>query len=281
MITTVIECTECHDLVDITTDSIKLPFVCSSCDLEAKQIEIDTLKKVLASDVVRDHLATNGLRADDEALDFYAKMAPSSVAATAATINEGPTEPTEEFATVENTTLLIEDLEAQVRDLQERNGWQVGEIDVLVDRVIAKDTQIANQAGTIKNLEHQNDTLLSRNIFQRLTVVELAKMVKFLKAEVDVQKNRAEIIGAGLQSSQSKVMRLEREKIDLTQNLGEKITRLEDENKRFAFGLNYWKRVSEGLDLLHKDEKNKSLWQCFKDRYFDDVTSTDPKVLTY
>jgi DNA-directed RNA polymerase subunit M/transcription elongation factor TFIIS len=246
--TTVIECSECHDLVDVTADTISLPFVCLSCDNVAKAEEQFTKQE-------------------------YVDMAPS-VKATASTVTA---EPTEEFATVENTTLLIEDLEAQVRDLQEHNGWQVGEIDVLVDRVIAKDTQIANQAGTIKNLEHQNDTLLSRNIFQRLTVVELAKMVKFLKAEVDVQKNRAEIISAGLQSQ---IKRLEREKIDLTQNLGEKITRLEDENRRFAFGLNYWKRVSEGLGLLNKDEKNKSLWQCFKDRYFDEVT-TDPKPLTY
>jgi phage terminase large subunit GpA-like protein len=248
MITTVIECTECHDLVDMAADSVSLPFVCLSCDNVAKAEEQFTQQE-------------------------YVDMAPSSVKATASTVTA---EPTEEFATVENTTLLIEDLEAQVRDLQERNKWQVGQIDVLVDRVIAKDTQIANQAGTIKNLEQRNDELLGRNIIQRLTVVELARMVKFLKAEVDVQKNRADIektISSGLQS---KVMSLQREKIDLA----EKIVRLEDENKRKEFGLNYWKRVSEGLGLLNKDEKNKSLWQCFKDRYFDEVT-TDPKPLTY
>jgi hypothetical protein len=304
MITTVIECTECHDLVDITTDSIKLPFVCSSCDLEAKQIEIDTLKKVLASDVVRDHLATNGLRVDDEALDFYAKMAPSSVAATAATINA---EPTEEFATVENTTLLIEDLEAQVRDLKERNVQQANDVDLLnicldaTDHLIvakdtqiaamqrkneyfektlapklrgdidALDTQIANQAGTIKNLEQRNDDLLSRNIFQRLAIVELARMVKFLKSEVGAAENRAGIEKAISSGLQSKVMSLQREKIDLA----EKIVRLEDENKRKEFGLNYWNRVCEGQGVALKDEKAKSLWQCFKDRYFDNLT--DPK----
>jgi hypothetical protein len=239
MITTVIECTECHDLVDIAADSVSLPFVCPSCDNVAKAEEQFTKQK-------------------------YVDMAPSSVKATASTV----TEPTEEFATVENTTLLIEDLESQVRDLQERNVQQANDIDLLnvcidveENRVVARDTQIANQAGTIKNREQQNDELLGRSIIQRLTIVELARMVKFLKAEVAVEKNRAEIISAGLQSSQSKVMSLEREKIALA----EKIVRLEDENKRKEFGLNYWNRVCE-------DEKAKSLWQCFKDRYFDKVT---------
>jgi ribosome-binding protein aMBF1 (putative translation factor) len=249
-----IECSICRTIVAVTADTIALPFVCLACENVNDEINIALEENFTEQE--------------------YTDMAPAhSVAATASTVNvTGSTEPTEEFATVENTTLLIEDLETQVRDLRERNDWQAKTLTegsdyslmlqrkveyfekTLAPHIDSLEAQVRNQAGTIARLEQQNDVLLGRNIFLRTGIVELVKMVKGLRVDVALEKNRANI-----------------EKT-ISASLERTVQSLADE-KNFAVGrARYWQAASDGLELTNRLEKSKSLWQCFKDRYFDKVT---------
>jgi chromosome segregation ATPase len=77
----IITCSQCYRLVDYVSRALTInaPFVCDAC-------------------------ASVG---DEEVDRFYRDMAPAKP--------QDPIEPTEEFATVENTTLLIADLEKQLK----------------------------------------------------------------------------------------------------------------------------------------------------------------------
>jgi hypothetical protein len=82
-----IECTECHDTICMETRSVELPFVCNDCELRAAMAPIKPAR--VASFV------TNGRHEEIDLAPEHAGL-------------------DEADATVENTTLLIEDLEEQV-----------------------------------------------------------------------------------------------------------------------------------------------------------------------
>lgn len=96
----IVTCDKCGDPVEVTADSVKLPFVCSLCEETIQKFHQD-------ADAIREALTEN----EAEVAEFYEKTKPASAETT---------EPTEEFATVENTTRLIEDLETQLAVAKER-----------------------------------------------------------------------------------------------------------------------------------------------------------------
>lgn len=158
-----LECTKCGDVIEVTATSIVLPFVCMSCEQKTQEFEAEV--------------------EEAEVKDFYDKMTPDTTP-----VAEPADELSEEFATVENTTLLIEDLEQQL-------------VAVKNDR---DELDRDNQAHAAANLSQENVLL--------------------------------------------------NERLERAQN-----------SRNF-----YKQELEDVLDIL-SEEKSKSLWQCFKDRYFDDL----------
>lgn len=121
-----IECTNCHDVVELTADSIMLPFICDGCENDAEQ---------------------------------YEKMAP---AVTIKSYDEFPnliTEPLVEpshDATVENTTLLIADLEQQVA----MSDKALNDANVLIADMSA---QLQDDAANIGERDRRLTEVLSEN----------------------------------------------------------------------------------------------------------------------
>lgn len=130
---TTIECTKCGDPVEVTARTVALPFVCELCEQT-----VENLNAVVKNPDVQSALAEQDKYIDQSEVDqFYEDMAPdavcpcatcspavpnyvspfSSFAYNGATAKWEPvteSDVTEEFATVENTTALIADLEAQL-----------------------------------------------------------------------------------------------------------------------------------------------------------------------
>lgn len=95
MTSTVIECSLCHNVVEITGRRIEMPFVCPPCEREAEMY--DAMAPKVTSQTVQAH-GDYPYTAED-----YAAM-------------QKPLPTLEhDTATIENTTLLIADLEEQVR----------------------------------------------------------------------------------------------------------------------------------------------------------------------
>lgn len=116
-----IECMNCGDIVELTGDSVTLPFVCKECT-EAKEFQekiSPTLKDFSENPTLVSALEKAGYRLvplDQQLADFVPE-GPVQM--------DGPVPPAEEEhsgATVENTTLLIEDLEKQLSDTMDELG---------------------------------------------------------------------------------------------------------------------------------------------------------------
>lgn len=158
-----LECTECHDLLEVTAKSVELPFVCDSCVTE--------FNEKIAS--IMGPLVTCSYETPPE----YADCVPLPDAC--------------ETATVEATTLLIEDLEEQLaakqkevtflaareQALSEQVTRLQGEFDTLqkkfagylfsgVEAVMGLIDQRAELQETVDNLEKTNDSLTRRLMFQ-------------------------------------------------------------------------------------------------------------------
>jgi hypothetical protein len=184
-----IECTKCGDVVEVTADTVVLPFVCMSCE--------DAIAKFTQEFVppapVTDEQA--------EVAAFYEKMAPESET----------TEPEEEFATVENTTLLIADLEEQLRQErilsdslklriengEEKNTQLLIEKNRQADTIRTRGVQIENQAKTIASYENDIDGLLDKQVrsnvalqFLKAVIYQLGKAGMELRKEVDTLKTK-------------------------------------------------------------------------------------------
>jgi ribonuclease HIII len=108
---TKIECSTCGDMIEVTASTVTLPFICLKCEENmnsfTQAFDADTVKSVmtiLKNPAIQEQLANEGLEVDQAEVDkFYEAMKPKA-------------ELTDEYASVENTTLLIEDLEKQLAD---------------------------------------------------------------------------------------------------------------------------------------------------------------------
>lgn len=144
-----IECSKCGDTVAVESRSVTLPFTCVACEAAIEKFtqEVEAPAQRLTEEQI-------------EVAQFYKKMAPAS---------QPEPELTEEFASVENTTLLIADLEKQIetrtRDLERLSGQYA---DLLAHVRAGKESvqdfnhQIENQAKTIASFENDIDSLLEK-----------------------------------------------------------------------------------------------------------------------
>ena len=142
-----IECSKCGDTVAVESRSVTLPFTCVACEAAIEKFtqEVEAPAQRLTEEQI-------------EVAQFYEKMAPAS---------QPEPELTEEFASVENTTLLIADLEKQIetrtRDLERLSGQYA---DLLAHVRAGKESvqdfihQIENQAKTIASFENDIDSLM-------------------------------------------------------------------------------------------------------------------------
>jgi phage FluMu protein Com len=113
-----IECTKCGDVIAVESRSVVLPFVCMACESAIATFT----QEVEAPAPLTDEQV--------EVAKFYEAMSPAS---------ETP-ELSEEFATVENTTKLIEDLETQLSVAKQRSD----ELKLTVENLVAKNQHQSN-----------------------------------------------------------------------------------------------------------------------------------------
>lgn len=112
---TTLICSTCSDPIEVTATSVVLPFVCLKCEESIKDFE-----KML-----------DDSETDKTVEEFYDAMTPASES------DAGLLEPgtktevasPEDFATVENTTLLIQDLEKQLATARELAADRLKEIE--------------------------------------------------------------------------------------------------------------------------------------------------------
>jgi hypothetical protein len=147
-------------MVAVTADAVLLPFVCMRCDQTG--LERTSFGSLTGGDSL-DQEADVG---DSEVSQFYEAMEPASE-------NEAcyPEPLTEEGASVENTTALIADLEAQlalanatVAELQNRNDQQIQSLLLSVDYSLTLEMENEDQRATlallalrVKNLADSRD----------------------------------------------------------------------------------------------------------------------------
>jgi endogenous inhibitor of DNA gyrase (YacG/DUF329 family) len=223
MLATVI-CSKCGDAVDVTSRSVVLPFTCESCE--------EAIGK-FASNVE-----------EEETKQKYEDMAPSNVPCTAGLLEPGSEMSEPDGATVENTTLLIEDLEKQVVDAKQLAADRLKEIEAC-DRIVQSYRKLANDAdvqlvsaearnenqyNTIVRLERQCDQMATRLILAKGLIVSLEQSVTAARAEMTDAREQAE----------------------------------QDQNLA-----NYWKQ--EYRDTAHRlrQERSKSLWTRIKEYLLD------------
>jgi hypothetical protein len=203
-----IECENCHDVVEVTAKTVVAPFVCSGCVNDAtpcteacctgpRMCDADdvvdgeslpspvgqspltnwslegkaNLLKVLANPSVQAQLADKG-----EYIDYTAVAAAMSI----------PEHDACDTASVENTTLLIEDLQQQLADERASIIALEAENAKLKQDYVERQTQIQNQADIIKEQEGHIDQDL------RAIVVTLQGQVTFWKAMTEKWARRAE-----------------------------------------------------------------------------------------
>lgn len=116
-------CSKCGDAFAVTLRTVVLPFVCSGCQKALVTFAKD-LETVLQNPGVQKTLAEQGYTVDaDVVADFtkqtYEDMRPAASALEAC----ARLEPAEEFSSIENTTLLIADLEKQLAEAKQRIGY--------------------------------------------------------------------------------------------------------------------------------------------------------------
>ena len=159
-----LECTKCGDMVAVTADEVLLPFVCMRCDQTG--LERTSFGSLAVGDQEADvdysfSYDQDAFRDNATVAQFYEDMAPAS-----------ENEPlTEEGASVENTTALIADLEAQlasanatVAELQNRNDQQIQSLLLSVDYSLTLEMENEDQRATlallalrVKNLADSRD----------------------------------------------------------------------------------------------------------------------------
>jgi hypothetical protein len=118
-----IECCACLDMIEVTANAVTLPFTCMACEAtaaDAAELQAEKELKVSRFERGEDSVYPFVDEPDDETYNslvsqFYEDMKPAGGAQN----NQG-VEPSEEFASVANTTLLIADLEKQLTDSQSR-----------------------------------------------------------------------------------------------------------------------------------------------------------------
>lgn len=118
---TKVECTVCNEVLEVTANTIVLPFVCSDCELRAAMAPIAKVKiPAIEIKPYTDFQTLTELVADEHAgLD-------------------------ESQASVENTTLLIEDLELQVSEQKKLNDAA----NTLIADMSAQLNEDASELGT-------------------------------------------------------------------------------------------------------------------------------------
>jgi hypothetical protein len=149
MIDTVIQCSKCEELISVIARSISFPFVCDGCLGDTQMHELEKQEPYF------DH-AADAAEADEEFDDFD---------------HDGASIEAMNRAT-ENTTLLIEDLESQIRtaheELDESQAWEN-----LSHETIGK--LLGKQAELRRSLE-LSESLISNLRSQRDHLVELVEI---------------------------------------------------------------------------------------------------------
>jgi len=163
---TVIECTKCGDMTVVTAAAVVLPFVCMDCDPTG--LERTSFGSLAGGDSPDQEADVDDqyITGHQEVSQFYEAMEPASE-------NEAcyPEPLTEEGASVENTTALIADLEAQlalanatVAELQNRNDQQTQSLLLSVDYSLTLEMENEDQRATlallalrVKNLADSRD----------------------------------------------------------------------------------------------------------------------------
>lgn len=145
-----VECENCHDVVEVTAKTVVAPFVCSVCVNDATPTPVADANDMVDGESLPEHDACD-------------------------------------TATVENTTLLIEDLQQQLADERASIIALEAENAKLKQDSVERMTQIQNQADTIKEQEGHIDQDL-RAIF--LLMGERTSLAK--------QLHNAELVGVKL-----------------------------------------------------------------------------------
>ena len=170
-----IECSTCGDMIEVTASTVTLPFVCLKCEENmnsfTQAFDADTVKSVvtiLKNPAIQEQLANRGLEVDQAEVDkFYEAMKPKS-------------ELTDEYASVENTTLLIEDLEKQLADAR-------GAIEIKNESIknlaSVRDTQLL----TIQKLGQRIDTLVSCRDTQFDRIIGLKQQLASVRNSSDME----------------------------------------------------------------------------------------------
>jgi hypothetical protein len=138
-----IECENCHDVVEVTAKTVVAPFICSVCVNDATPCT---------------EACCTGFADKGEYIDYTAVAAAMST----------PEHDACDTASVENTTLLIEDLQQQLADERASIIALEAENAKLKQDYVERQTQIQNQADIIKEQEGHIDQDLRAIV--RLTV---------------------------------------------------------------------------------------------------------------
>lgn len=163
---TKVECTVCNEVLEVTANTIVLPFVCSDCELRAAMAPIAKVKiPAIEIKPYTDFQTATELVADEHAgLD-------------------------ESQASVENTTLLIEDLELQVSEQKKLNDAA----NTLIADMSAQLNEDASELGTrdqrIAALESQLSKVAASEYDKHMLNEKLQQKMSILFDRISALRN--------------------------------------------------------------------------------------------
>jgi hypothetical protein len=250
---TTIECTQCGDAVAVESRSVTLPFVCMQCEAAVEDFDATTQ---LYEDMAPATTQSFPQEAIDRATVTQEVPEMTVYPVVEMEIDSAYEDPSvtdnlsEEFASVENTTLLIEDLEQQLveakHDLdyeRERNADFLQHIEAARDTISTLQTTADDRLVEINGLEAQLD---------EMSIL----LVKFLvKATEDFEKLAKQVKTA-----------------ELTLEIEKQNSRtLKDQRDESLEYRTFWKDQAKNWREKLEAERDKSLWQRVKEALYDQL----------
>lgn len=172
-----IECTECHDLIDTTANTVVLPFICGECQKAPELLAaMAPAKEYSISDSSTGHVSKDWRLSNSDKLyeylfnkvsDFDLRAVFSRLTSTIPTLSLDKQPDACDSATIENTTLLIEDQANQL-------ALALNEVDALrqVNQYLeAREAELVTQNDrlreNIENLTHERDVWQKRALLAK------------------------------------------------------------------------------------------------------------------
>jgi hypothetical protein len=220
-----IECTQCGDAVAVESRTVTLPFVCMQCEAAVEDFDATTQQYEDMAPVSR---------FDEDTAEIDSAYEDPSV-------TDNLSDLSDEFASVENTTLLIEDLEKQIANLQEKNDAQQRIIVAGTDFTIELQTTADDRLVEINGLDFQLAEV--KSALNELIIASLEEMIRLTK-----RATAAELTNRSLA-------------VEVSQIKAQRDDSLEQRT--------FWKDQARQWRVRLEKEESKGLWQHIKEATYD------------